>query len=106
VDVRFEPSRVVLRLEGELDLASAQMLQRKLGSAELATRPMVVLDLDHLAFVDSTGLQIILMAHERSRERGQEFAITRGSPQAQRLLSITGVTDHLRVVASPDELLV
>ena len=97
---------MVLRLTGELDLASTPIFERALEDAELDTAPLVVLDLDELEFVDSTGLRIILLAHERSRERGQEFAITPGSPQVQRLLSITSVTDHLHVIASPDELLV
>jgi anti-anti-sigma regulatory factor len=46
---------------------------------------------------------VILSAHERARERGQAFALTRGSQQVQRLLSIAGVSGHLTVLASPDE---
>lgn len=106
MDVRREKDRVVLRLEGELDLASAPIFERSLDGSEIAASPTVVLDLDALSFVDSTGLRVILAAHERSRERGQEFAITRGSAQVQRLLSITSVVEHLRVIGSPDELLV
>jgi anti-anti-sigma factor len=106
VDLRHEQDRVVLRLTGELDLASTPIFERALEDAEIGKAPLVVLDLDGLTFVDSTGLRIILLAHERSRELQQEFAITPGSPQVQRLLSITSVTDHLRVIASPDELLV
>jgi anti-sigma B factor antagonist len=106
VDLRHEQDRVVLRLTGELDLASTPILERALEDAEIGKAPLVVLDLDGLSFVDSTGLRVILLAHERSRELDQEFAITPGSPQVQRLLSITSVTDHLRVIASPDELLV
>jgi anti-sigma B factor antagonist len=106
VDVRREQDRVVLHMTGELDLASTPIFERALENAEIGEAPLLVLDLDELTFVDSTGLRVILLAHEHSRERGQEFAITRGSPQVQRLLSITSVTEHLRVIASPDELLV
>ena len=96
----------MLGLNGELDLASAPLLQHKIESAETDPTAMVVLDLQELQFIDSTGLRIILAAHERSRERGQEFAITRGSQQVQRLLTITGVAGHLRIIASSDEVLV
>jgi anti-sigma B factor antagonist len=106
VDARREQDRVVMHLTGELDLASTPIFERALENVEIGEAPLLVLDLDELMFVDSTGLRVILLAHERSRERGQEFAITRGSPQVQRLLSITSVTEHLRVIASPDELLV
>ena len=65
-----------------------------------------MLDLEQLLFIDSTGLRVVLSARERCHERGQEFAVTRGSEQVQRLFSITGVSDHLRTITSADGLLV
>jgi anti-sigma B factor antagonist len=106
VDARSEQDRIVLHLKGELDLASSPIFERALEDPALADAPLVVLDLDDLKFVDSTGLRIILLAHEGARGRGQEFAITQGSPQVQRLLSITSVAEHMHVIASPDDLLV
>ncbi len=106
VDARSEQDRVVLHLTGELDLASSPIFERALEDPALAGAPLVVLDLDGLKFVDSTGLRVILLAHEAARARGQEFAITPGSPQVQRLLSITSVAEHLHVIAAPDDLLV
>ncbi len=106
VEVRREADRVVLRLDGELDLASSTILERALEAADVTQAPLLVLDLDELSFVDSTGLRVILLAHEAARNREQEFAITPGSAQVQRLLSITSVAEHMRVIASPDDLLV
>jgi anti-sigma B factor antagonist len=106
IEVRREQDRAVLSLHGELDLASAPLLQGEIEDSEVAAAAIVVLDLQELEFIDSTGLRVLLSAQERSRERGQEFAITPGSPQVRRLLSITRVDEHLRVIASPDELLV
>jgi len=106
VDVRSEPDRLVLRLHGELDLASAPLLQSEIENAEAAETTLVVLDLDDLEFIDSTGLRIILAAHERSQEHGQTLALTRGSQQVQRLMSITRAGEHLRVIESPDAQLV
>lgn len=94
----------MLHLTGELDLASSPVFERALEDADVASAPLLVLDLDELKFVDSTGLRVILLAHEGSRARGQEFAITPGSPQVQRLLSITSVAEHMQVLASPDDL--
>lgn len=103
VDARRTDERVVLHLTGELDLASSPVFERALEDADVASAPLLVLDLDELKFVDSTGLRVILLAHEGSRGRGQEFAITPGSPQVQRLLSITSVAEHMRVLASSDD---
>ena len=105
IDVKREHDRVVLSLEGELDMATAPRLQSAIDEPDLALMPELVLDLRALQFIDSTGLRVILAALQSSRERGQEFAITRGSPQVERLLSITGVTEHLRTIATPDQAL-
>jgi anti-anti-sigma factor len=106
VEVRRQSDRVVMRLSGELDLASAPLLQRQLDSAEIRAAPMLVLDLEDLDFIDSTGLRIILCARAGARERKQEFAVTPGSQQVQRLLNMTRVAEHLRIIESPDEMLV
>jgi anti-sigma B factor antagonist len=105
IDARREQDRVVLALHGELDLVGAPLLQSEIESEAVTATPLVVLDLEDLQFIDSSGLRVILSAHERARERGQAFALTRGSQQVQRLLSIAGVSGHLRIIGSPDELL-
>lgn len=104
IDVRNEQDRVVLALHGELDLVGAPLLQAEVDDPAVEAAPMIVLDLEDLQFIDSSGLRVILSAHERARERGQAFALTRGSQQVQRLLSIAGVSGHLKIIASPDEL--
>ena len=102
IALRQEPDRVVVTLAGELDMANAPALQSTVEGDELSTAKTVVLDLQQLTFVDSTGLRIILSTRELCWRRGQEFAITPGSQQVQRLLSVTGVGEHLQTIATPD----
>jgi anti-sigma B factor antagonist len=101
IGLRREAGRAILSLEGELDLATAELLEQAMVGLE--QEPMVVLDLERLKFIDSTGLRGVLAALERCREHGQEFAVTPGSQQVQRLLGVTGVGRHLRLVAASDE---
>ena len=58
-----------------------------------------------LQFIDSTGLRSVLAVLEGCRDRGQQFAVTRGSQQVQRLLGVTGVAKHLRIIDAADEVL-
>jgi anti-sigma B factor antagonist len=110
IDVSREGDRVVLRLDGELDLASVPLLEDAVvnttlndggGGAELT----MVLDLRGLEFIDSTGLRAILLQDKRATERGQKLALVRGSEQVQRLMRMTGVDEHLRIIDSPEEIL-
>jgi anti-sigma B factor antagonist len=106
IGVRSEADRVVIRLEGELDMANAPRLQAAIEEADLDGRSMLVLDMQQLQFIDSTGLRIILWARERCQEGDREFALTPGSQQVQRLLMVSGAGEHLRIIAGADDLLV
>ena len=104
VEVRSQDHAVVIGVRGELDLASSPALEQELeGSAAQAA--LVIVDLRELEFMDSTGLSVLVRAHQRAVEKGQRFAVVRGSQQVQRLLSLTGVAERLTLVDAPEELL-
>jgi anti-sigma B factor antagonist len=105
IDVSREGERVVLRLDGDLDLASVPLLESEVELATLDDTASIVLDLRGLEFLDSTGLRAILLLDKRSTERGQAFALVRGSEQVQRLMSMTRVDEHLKIIATPEEIL-
>ncbi len=105
IDVSDEGERIVFRLAGELDLASVPTLEHAVENATLEHATEIVLDLRGLEFIDSTGLRAILLQDKRSAERGQTFALVRGSEQVQRLMDVTHVDEHLKIVASPEEIL-
>jgi anti-anti-sigma factor len=92
--------RVVLRLRGELDLASADAVAQRLDALAADDEP-VVLDLDRLAFMDSSGLRVVLQAAETSRTTGWSFGLTAGSEQVQNLFASAGLTDRLPIVPAP-----
>ncbi|HZL55004.1 MAG TPA: STAS domain-containing protein [Solirubrobacteraceae bacterium] len=105
IEVSRDGERVVLRLDGELDLASVPLLESEVEKATLDNPATIVLDLRGLEFIDSTGLRAILLQDKRSTERGQTFALVRGTPQVQRLLTMTRVDEHLKIIESPEEIL-
>jgi anti-anti-sigma factor len=106
IEVRREQDRVVVRLDGELDMANSPSLKEAIEEADHDEQSMLVLDLQQLQFIDSTGLRIILWARERCQESGRELALTPGSEQVQRLLAVSGASEHLHIIASADDLLV
>ncbi len=104
IDIRVERDTAVVSLHGELDLVNAPLLLNKISSPEVSGAATVVLDLDDLRFIDSTGLRAILSAHTTARDRGQKLAVTPGVGQVKRLLRLTRIDDHLRVIAPSEQL--
>ena len=105
VEVHDSDHAVVIGVTGELDLASSPALESELESGAAASASLVIVDLRKLEFMDSTGLSVIVRAHQRATENGQRFGVVKGPQQVQRLLSLTGVAERLTLVDTPDELL-
>jgi anti-sigma B factor antagonist len=105
VDTRDGSQTVVIGVSGELDLASSPALEQELERGAASRAEVVIVDLRNLEFMDSTGLSVLVRAHQRATEKGQRFGVVKGPQQVQRLLSLTGVADRLNLADSPDELL-
>ncbi|MGH2887009.1 MAG: STAS domain-containing protein, partial [Solirubrobacteraceae bacterium] len=95
---------ITLTVTGELDLVSSPVLERELEEVYGLDADVVLLDLRGLAFMDSTGLHLLVKAQQRAEEAGRQLALTRGSEQVQRLLELTGVADLVSIVESPEAL--
>jgi anti-sigma B factor antagonist len=105
VEVRRNGAAAVVAVSGELDLASGPELEAELDQLTGPDIQLVVIDLRGLDFMDSTGLSILVRAHQRLAGEGCEMGLVKGSQQVQRLLDLTGVAERLRLVDAPEELL-
>jgi anti-anti-sigma factor len=81
----------VVAVEGELDLATAPQLRDRLVALSEEGQPQIILDLTRLGFIDSTGLSVLVMAHNRARVDGGSILIRNPSPSVLRILEITGL---------------
>lgn len=80
-----------IQIEGELDLAVAGQLDEVLTAA-VDEYPRVLVGLERCAFIDSSGIAVILRAHNRMEESGNRLAVYGATDQVQRILSMTGLT--------------
>jgi len=87
----------VVRVEGELDLASAASFEDALGSAMVS--PRVVVDLDACTFVDSSGMRAIAAAARKH----PEISIVASHPSILRVLEITTLDTTVPVHASLED---
>lgn len=78
-------------LSGELDLATADAVQQELERVEATDAEAIVIDLSGLTFMDSTGVRLIVSAHQRSRADTNRLTLLRGSAPVQRVMQLSGV---------------
>ena len=93
----------IVALTGELDIASEADATAALIAA-IGDGGVLVADLRELAFLDSTGVRVLLSAHLQAQERGVRFGVARRDGMVRRLLEVTRIEQRFPVVDDPAEL--
>lgn len=96
IEVNGRGARRVLLLSGQLDLDSASQLDLALEAACADGAREVVLDLQKLDFIDSTGLGTLLSGRTFCEQQGCRYFIYTPVPASfKRLFDVTGIQHHL-----------
>jgi anti-anti-sigma factor len=97
--VEFAPDRerVVVRVLGEIDLITAGDLERPLLELLASGFEAVVLDLREVSFLDSSGIRVLITAHQCAEERGGHLSSVVGTSPGRGALELSGAVDHLDV---------
>src|SRR5687767_6856574 len=82
-----------LVLIGEIDSFTAPALADRLASNPRIT----VLDMAKVSFIDSSGLRILVQAHQTRVDTNTSLTLRSPSAAVQRLLEISGLSGHLDV---------
>jgi anti-anti-sigma factor len=80
-----------IRLAGELDIGALPDAETAAAAAFEEVWERLVLDLEALEFMDSSGLRFIAGLHERCRSSDRALSIQPGPPAVQRVFEITGL---------------
>jgi anti-sigma B factor antagonist len=94
----------VVRVVGEVDLATASELESRL--AEVSTDSgSVIVDLSEVTFLDSTGLSVLVAAWKRICEPDEQasFRLVVARPAIKRVLDVTGLVHIFAVFATLEE---
>lgn len=89
-----EPTAGGLAVTGEIDLATAEQLAAHLDPLP-GDGPEVRVDLAGVSFLDSSGLRVLIEAHQRGERAGRAVVFTGVTPLVQRILELAGVADYL-----------
>ena len=84
------PQEILIRCIGKLTYASAEVLRS-------AVRPLfpqtkrVVLDLQHLTYLDSFGLGVLVGTYLSARRQECQLRVINANPQAQQIIRVTNL---------------
>jgi anti-sigma B factor antagonist len=105
-EVQAEPVRdgtVVVRVAGEVDLTVSPQLERVLLAAPaMPDAHRVVVDLERLQFLDSSGVHALVKGYLATRDAGLPYEVRNASGMVARVLHITGVAEAFGMAADTD----
>lgn len=98
IDVSTENDTAVARLAGELDIVTAETCKRRLSSVVDDGATSLRLDLNDLAFIDSSGLGALVAVHHHAVAADAALELTGVSAQVRRLMQITRLDELFTIV--------
>jgi anti-sigma B factor antagonist len=93
----------VLVVKGEVDVYTAPRLREKLVELVSQGRRQIVVDLEGVDFLDSTGLGVLVGGLKRLRSHGGELTLVCTHQRILKVFEITGLTKVFSIVGSVDQ---
>lgn len=103
IEISDEGDYRVLRPQGDLDVYTVGSLRDALGQMISDKTPKVVVDLDGVPFMDSSGLGALMGGVRRMREIGGDLAVSCTREQHLKLFTITGFGEGVSIAPTVEE---
>ncbi|MFD1738793.1 anti-sigma F factor antagonist [Bacillus salitolerans] len=101
IDLEVKHNVLCIRLAGELDHHTAEDLRSQVTDyLEKNSINHIILNLEHLSFMDSSGLGVILGRYKQIKNNGGEMVVCSISPAVKRLFDMSGLFKIIRLEKS------
>ena len=101
VTVRRERGVVIAAVTGDIDMSTVAGLRERLFALADGGESLIV-DLNRVTFIDSTGLGVLIGTARRAAARGASVHAVCSRPQTRKLLWLTGVDRRIPLTATLD----
>jgi anti-sigma B factor antagonist len=103
VGIAREEGVCVVTIAGEVDVYTSPVLKERLVEAAEDGCGIMIVDLDQVGFIDSSGLGVLVGALRRLREQGGEMHVVCTREQILKIFRITGLDKVFPIFASMDQ---
>ena len=103
IDISEASDYRVLKPTGDLDVYTVGSLRDAIGEVVEQESPRIVVDLDSVPFMDSSGLGALMGGVRRLREAGGDLAIACTREQHLKLFTITGFGEGVSIAPTVEE---
>lgn len=99
----MDPVVQVIHPSGTLDGTSTQSLLQEVDQLGATGIKTVLVNLQHVTFIDSSGLGALVAAFKAMRAAGGKLVLCSANPQARMLFELTSMDQVFEIFANPEE---
>lgn len=97
IDVATTDNQTVLTVKGEIDAYTAPLLKEKLLPSTAKEAEKIVVDLNDVTYMDSTGLGVFISALKSTKEHGSTLTLVNLQERVHRLFKITSLDSIISI---------
>lgn len=100
ITYKYEHTQGMVSVSGEVDVSCADELRTKLQDALSDNIKQLIIDIEHMSYIDSTGIGVLVgMAHQATT-CGVSTQVVHPQRNVLRILSMLGVCEELGISQS------
>ncbi len=100
VQVDEQGGWAVVRVNGDVDMTTAPRLREQVIRVVVDGQAHVILDLDRVDFIDSTGLGVVVGLLKRTRSQGGDLRLVSTRSSLRKVLELTALDQALPMMES------
>jgi anti-sigma B factor antagonist len=100
VQIEEHDGWALARVHGDVDIATAPRLREQLVALVAKGQTRLVVDLDGVGFMDSTGLGVVISVLKRTRTHGGDLRLVANQESLTSLFQLTGLDRTLPLCTS------
>lgn len=105
IDLEEIENRVILRIDGRIDAASAPILERKINSLIEDNHAHLLLDFNRVDYLSSAGMRVLLASLKKLKSQKGDLILFGLSDEVGDVIKIAGFDKILRIYSSEKEAL-
>lgn len=105
LSTRTEGDRTIVEVGGEIDVYTAPKLREQLVDLVADGRYHLIVDMQHVDFLDSTGLGVLVGGLKRVRSHDGSLRLVCSQERILKIFRITGLTKVFPIHATVEEAL-
>ncbi len=102
IDIEEKVSQVIMTLAGEIDIYTAPKLKDKLNELVSSKNADVIVDLQGVSYMDSTGLGTFVSGLKHAEDSESKLKLIGANERLLRLFQVTGLDDVIDVSSAEE----